>query len=206
MLDDFHAIGILGILVCGVLLAAGCAVGLVQVEFGIGKRGALLAVGISALAALGICSALLLNARGAPLIEWLLPLAMFALVGPFLKSARTQAIFGGVMFAAALGLCFSFTELMARNYAISLDPATAAKNRSILHIAAKKIEALPAGQVPAGPVASLVDGPLGRPTVVTPQPLWHTWFTRLRERKEATVWSPGGDVAFVAKNLEIRPD
>jgi len=28
----------------------------------------------------------------------------------------------------------------------------------------------------------------------------------VRERKEAAVWSPGGDVAFVTKSLEIRPD
>jgi hypothetical protein len=193
MWDDIHALGLVGVIVIAVVF-------LIR-DFGFQPRMGYV-LGVAIIASVGAVSALLLNARGMPLREWLLPLVIFVLTGPFLKSEHMFRAFRIAMFAAAAVLSVSFLLLISDSYATHLDGATAAHNRVILREAATKVGELK-GVLPHAPVENII-GPVGSPVVLAEKGEWHTWFTGLRQREKATVWSPGGDPTYVSHNLQVR--
>lgn len=161
---------------------------------------------------IGCVSGLLLNASGAPVIEWILPALAVLIVGLTCKSQRVFGWFRWSMPFVALVLFLNFTLLVRDDYTTAPRfPLRIGQNADRMW-KQRAGDALrehfgPEQVVPEGPVTRILGDPkYDALDSVTVERQWHTPITRLsRVKKEpASLWYPGGEIETASKQLEIR--
>ncbi len=161
---------------------------------------------------LGVISGLLLSARGAPVVEWALPMIAVLVVGVTCRSDRAFDVFRWSMTVAALILFVNFLSLVQGDYT-SIPYYSRAVSRSLaIHAKTQASQDLqarfgPEEVIPEGPVSGILGEPkYDRVETLVVERQWYTPITRLsRVRKEpASLWYPGGAVETGSKHLEVR--
>ena len=201
----------LGLLALVVLVTAAVVVpnwGTARRPFGVVLLAALPFLG------LGVLSALLLSARGTPLIEWALPMIAVLIAG---VCCRSDKAFNGLrwgLFGLAIALWLNFGLLIRPGGGYTAEPAFSQVITK--SIQANEIKA--AGEAmrtkfpddatyPAGPVGKILDDPrFDAVDALAVRSEWHTPLTRLyREvHSKAPLWYPGGEIASASQKLEVR--
>ena len=163
---------------------------------------------------LGVLSNLLLNANGAPLVEWLLPAIASALTTVFCRSERIVLWLRCIFPTLACFLWLNFLLLVgSKEYTANPAwPTKIAESRTsaALNEARREIERRfsPEDVVREDFVADILgEESFSQLWDVHTERQWHTFFTRLSvvERRAAGVWCPGGLARISVRKLEIRP-
>lgn len=163
---------------------------------------------------LGVLSALLLSAKGAPVIEWVLPMIGVLIAGVCCRSDRA---FNGLrwgLFGLAIALWLNFGLLIRPGGGYTAEPAySQAITKSIqtneIKAAGEAMRAQLPGDAtyPAGPVGKILDNPrFDAVDALAVRSEWHTPITRLHREvhSKAPLWYPGGEIASASQKLEAR--
>lgn len=201
-----HAIALLATLVVPVALAA--------VGRRWSRRPMVMALAPAcAFVGLGGLFALLLSARGAPLSEWLFPMAGAVIAGFCVTdSRRFQITWVALLLAAAL-LCVHAMYLRMDGYTslpLLEKQAYQAREQSQLRRLGIEMSRAYTGdpELPEGPIRNATPQLRGvewsRPTLTR---CWHTSFTRLHRivPVDGQAWYPGGPVSTGSKALLWKP-
>ena len=164
--------------------------------------------------ALGVLSALLLSAKGAPMVEWVLPLLALLIAGLCCRSDKVfKALRWGLTgIAVLLWLNFGFLVGGGGGYTAKPDHtrqfATMIQSSEINAAGeAMRAKLPPDATYPAGPVGAILDDSrFDAVDALAVRPEWHTPLTRLyREvHARAPLWYPGGEIASASQKLEAR--
>lgn len=163
---------------------------------------------------LGIMSALLLSSKGAPVIEWVLPLVAVLIAGVCCRSDRA---FNGLRWGLtgiAVVLWLNFIFLVNGGGGFTARPNHTRAFGAMIQKAEVKAagetlreKLAPNADYPAGSVGELLDDPrFDAVDALTVRSEWHTPLTRLyrEERAKVPLWYPGGEVDVASHKLEVR--
>lgn len=163
---------------------------------------------------LGVLSALLGSAKGAPTIEWILPAIAVLVAG---TCCRSDKAFNGLRWGLtglAFALWLNFIFLVNGGGGFTARPSHTLAIGAMIRNAEVKAagEALreklaPGVDYPAGPVDEILDDPrFGAVDSLDVRSEWHTPLTRLyrEDRVKVPLWYPGGEVGVASHKLEVR--
>jgi len=163
---------------------------------------------------LGVLSALLLSAKGAPTIEWILPLIAVLIAGICCRSDKAFKGLRWGLTGTAVVLWLNFIFLVNGGIGFTANPDQTRVSERLIQKSeiqaageAMRAKLAPDADYPAGPVGEILDDPhFDTVDTLTARSAWHTPLTRLyrEDRAKAPLWYPGGEVAEASRKLEVR--